>query len=328
MTKRVDWIDVAKGLGAILVLWGHFVMWEEPKIFIYAFHMPMFFFLAGITFQIKKDDSSWTYIKKKFISIMIPSYFFGGILFIYRSLYGFIDHENKWNILKRFIGILVCIRDSEYNCNIWFLPCFFYVLLMMYFLEKKIKGNILRAVIVVGIFILGYWMALEKIILPFYLDISFIALAFVYSGNILKKYIEKINKFAIILFIPMIVGSYYNYCNSKNIIEMSSNRYNNFLLFLVVAYLGIFAMIGLSKIIKNNTFLKQVGKNSMYLYGAQMSILGFYNAVMYKFLVGKISKIQEIILSILATGIIFIFLWMIKKYYYFLFEKISTKLNK
>ena len=49
LTDRLDWIDIAKGIGIISVLMGHNV--SQLKPIIYAFHMPLFFILAGYTIR-------------------------------------------------------------------------------------------------------------------------------------------------------------------------------------------------------------------------------------------------------------------------------------
>lgn len=47
MNNRIDSIDLAKGIGIILVIIGHGIM---NNFAINVFHMPLFFFLAGLTF--------------------------------------------------------------------------------------------------------------------------------------------------------------------------------------------------------------------------------------------------------------------------------------
>lgn len=41
-------IDNAKGIGILLVVWGHFLV-PDPPLFkeIFYFHMPLFFIIAG-----------------------------------------------------------------------------------------------------------------------------------------------------------------------------------------------------------------------------------------------------------------------------------------
>ena len=69
MNNRNITIDIAKGLGIVLVVLGHnWIAQENTELFeiIFSFHMPLFFFLAGvfvgdsnniIDFIIKKTDA-------------------------------------------------------------------------------------------------------------------------------------------------------------------------------------------------------------------------------------------------------------------------------
>ena len=48
--KREINIDVLKGLGIIFVMLGHMVgigFYEDIYVYIYSFHMPLFFFISG-----------------------------------------------------------------------------------------------------------------------------------------------------------------------------------------------------------------------------------------------------------------------------------------
>lgn len=50
----LDWIDVAKGMGLVLVIWGHLLYrstWEMVNRAIYSFHMPMYFVLSGYLYN-------------------------------------------------------------------------------------------------------------------------------------------------------------------------------------------------------------------------------------------------------------------------------------
>lgn len=50
-TKRIDWIDVAKGVGIFLMVMGHTSMPDAVNRWIYSFHMPLFFLLSGLVFN-------------------------------------------------------------------------------------------------------------------------------------------------------------------------------------------------------------------------------------------------------------------------------------
>ena len=78
MKKRVQYIDIAKGIGILLVVLGHNDLNAyHPMLhrFIYAFHMALFFFLSGIFFNPKRDFK--TLVKKHGVFFAIPAIFSG-----------------------------------------------------------------------------------------------------------------------------------------------------------------------------------------------------------------------------------------------------------
>ena len=55
MGKRIEWIDMAKGIGIILVIMGHISFRPESlNVWLCSFHMPLFFFLSGLTYNSTK----------------------------------------------------------------------------------------------------------------------------------------------------------------------------------------------------------------------------------------------------------------------------------
>lgn len=51
--ERLHNIDLLKGIGAILVIFGHLDLPEAIHNAIYFFHMPLFFVLSGMFWQKK-----------------------------------------------------------------------------------------------------------------------------------------------------------------------------------------------------------------------------------------------------------------------------------
>ena len=67
MTQRINWIDWAKVFAIYLVILGHHISKDAEgesfvKNFIYAFHMPFFFFISGYLF---KEPKSILHLLKK-----------------------------------------------------------------------------------------------------------------------------------------------------------------------------------------------------------------------------------------------------------------------
>ena len=69
-TKRNATIDIMKGIGIILVMLGHQNL--PINIFIYSFHMPLFFIIGGYFYREKSILSS---IKKDFRRLIVPYIF-------------------------------------------------------------------------------------------------------------------------------------------------------------------------------------------------------------------------------------------------------------
>jgi len=118
--SRIEWLDVARGYGIILVFYGHLVQNMDPsenwasglqEKLIYAFHMPLFVlisgFLAKTTFPPLRS-----FLKKQTLTRLIPVLFFSAFLFPINSLhYALTGDEGPTEIEGRFF------RDWETVCT-------------------------------------------------------------------------------------------------------------------------------------------------------------------------------------------------------------------
>jgi fucose 4-O-acetylase-like acetyltransferase len=80
---RVAWVDYAKGIGIILVVVGHTLRgfegtpihvpgWQAVDAWIYAFHMPLFFFLAGLFLEPSTKAPFGAFVAGKMRRILWP----------------------------------------------------------------------------------------------------------------------------------------------------------------------------------------------------------------------------------------------------------------
>jgi len=145
-----------KGFGIILVVYGH----NFPSIedYIYSFHMPLFFLLAGI-FHPKK--SNFQVIKKRVQQILIPYFLWSFLLFIFWFFIGRKFGESSLldlSPLKNFIGIFFSQGDTTYmnwGIPMWFLPSLFLTFLIFYWIQK-IKNSILKIILCLTCIIIGF----------------------------------------------------------------------------------------------------------------------------------------------------------------------------
>ena len=72
ISKRKNYIDIAKGLGIICIVIGHaLTKGTLLRRWVFTFHVPLFFIVAGLTFVPKNSRG---YIKTRFKRLMVPYY--------------------------------------------------------------------------------------------------------------------------------------------------------------------------------------------------------------------------------------------------------------
>jgi fucose 4-O-acetylase-like acetyltransferase len=146
--KRVAYIDLAKGIGMVLVLCGHLqngiVFSFSPYLqdfcrWIFSFHMPMFFIISGMLFAAKGEIPEMkVFFKKRFSSIMIPYYLFSVIYFLI-IIYG-VFVSRSMGISDMFVQLWYAV--CHYGINVlWFLPALFFAEMIFAFIMKKFGGK-------------------------------------------------------------------------------------------------------------------------------------------------------------------------------------------
>ena len=60
--QRWDYNDLAKSLGMLAILWGHIRLTGWSNAFVYAWHIPLFFFLSGMVFDKSRYANFRTFI--------------------------------------------------------------------------------------------------------------------------------------------------------------------------------------------------------------------------------------------------------------------------
>lgn len=178
--KRDDSIAIAKGLGIIFVVIGHCCAttyqggnneWQTIiNGYIYAFHMPLFFFLSGYFFKMGYVDNKAVFVKKKIDGLWKP-YVKWALLFIllhdallYIGMYGAWQGEvpeyySLLKIIKGALAALVLSGGDQLIGGFWFIPVLFFAaiysmlaiwgirafigILNTYWLEFKQKNSIL-----------------------------------------------------------------------------------------------------------------------------------------------------------------------------------------
>ena len=145
--ERLNWVDVFKGLAIILIVLGHVLRFGVLHKFAYYFHVPAFFFIAGVVAKRKEFNKSfvWTQFKR----LMIPYYTFGIISIAVYLVLGsvaanILDVYSTNGILKNILMLLYGNSIIPFNAPLWFLPALFVTNILYQLLCAVMRTTLLR----------------------------------------------------------------------------------------------------------------------------------------------------------------------------------------
>lgn len=147
--KRIQWIDVLKGVTAIFVILGHVLLGYTnnnafPEVqnllqtinhWIYSFHMPLFMVISGFAFTvayIKNSKMDKPRIKKQILNLALIYFIFQASLCFLKIIFNsFVD--SKMDIYRLISNLIIPDNIMWY---IWVLFIYYYLIMFIY---DKIK---------------------------------------------------------------------------------------------------------------------------------------------------------------------------------------------
>ncbi len=334
-SNRIIWVDIAKGIGILLVLIGHISQNQYISSFIYCFHMPLFFIISGYLYSDKQH-----YVKKKIKSILIPYLFFAIISFLYWYLIERNLRGQEINPLNAFSNIwLARGGDANYifNVALWFLPCLLTVELIFHFFIKKIKNIKILSIIMFLFSIIGYLYAqFDFIRLPFGIDIAFIAIGFYFLGYLWRQkgedYFKKMKwntiKCVITACICFLIVTILSQLTTS--LNMNNLQYPFYPLMYISATIGTFMVYLIAILLKENRILQYLGTNTLIIMGIHEPLKRIVIELMDRIThisaeILRTNFISIIMLTIILTIICIPFIFIIKRYLPFLIGRKKEK---
>ena len=245
--NRIEWVDRCKCIAIYLVVFGHFCLDNK---YVYAFHMPLFFFLSGYVFNEKKYEFK-DFLKSRINGILIPYIFF----YLLTWMYWLVVERNFRSVdLEWWQPLLGLIYSSPqlngymgHNAVLWFLPCLFIVETIVFLILKHVPKISYQVFILTILTIIGFCSSRA---LPWCLNIALPCLQFFYIGKLLRKLnFDRFNS-KLSPFIFFIIASAFliGLNISGNEVNIVSSLYGSIPEFEIFAYLGIFGFVFLFQI--------------------------------------------------------------------------------
>lgn len=286
--KRLDYIDSARGIGIVLVVFGHLLNQNSDLYsIIYSFHVPFFFLLSGMFLNptLKFVSYLLKYIKRLLFPYVVV--FLIGVLFT--SLYSGFNSLKPDELFSQFI---YANPIKIHVGPIWFFACFFDSVILFYFFYKTIlsKVNYLFSCISIGVLciVAFYIPQIETktgIYLPFKLDVSFMALVFLSIGYIFKKQIMKqeslssIKKIITLLILVFLVVTISHFLIGQT--YLSGGLYgHDIFLYIFTALCGSLLIIILGMIFERIRILCLIGKESLLIFSLHSLLITLFNQIL------------------------------------------------
>jgi fucose 4-O-acetylase-like acetyltransferase len=195
----MHWIDLAKTAGIVLVVIGHTPMPLGLKLFIYAFHLPLFFFLSGYLEKGRGVKETLIHGAK---TLLLPYLLLYLIFYLYWVLFEFwpsrgIHADPLATLLRPLTGLIFAIgRNTTYSyiipyvAPIWFLPGLFFTKLLHALIQavsRRFSGWRI-AYFAIALFILFLWRLVYFHDMPsFSINSAFMAFPYFYAGYLLRR---------------------------------------------------------------------------------------------------------------------------------------------
>lgn len=259
MTKeKINWVENFKALGILAVILGHIA--SPLGSFIYSWHMPLFFILAG--FFIKYNLDLKDFIIKDFKRLMFPYFIFAGIGLSVEILKRMALHREALDYVHEFKSIFLWMDMlsliNTYAFVLWFLPALFFARVVLVSIYKSVENIFFQFAIVSLLFICSFYVNL-----PFGIDNAMNALLFVFIGNIFFRFYQDTKAVYILPF--LIIALYLIF--GLPTLDMASKNYAHVILNITwsLAMVGTI-LIMLKKLNLQSRILTLWGGNTMLLF--------------------------------------------------------------
>ena len=281
-SNRYRELDIAKGIAILSVVIVHIPSTYSIMPVGITWHLSTFFFVSGILEYLNKSTFSIKeYIMKKSQTLLKPYIILSIIYIVFNTIISLIS-GGKTHIFRNIYLFLSFIGIG----TLWFLPTMFGALIVFYFILKKFRtvGIIVLQFVSVGLIFFsqimcnkGYFgnlgfeiedFALNQIVWLLQLIVVSGYISFGYFiGSLLKRLDSISNKNIVYLVLSVVLFTvnyaFYQYYIKNNLLYL---KIENGLSFIICTVCGGLAVICLSKVLKNISFLKlfeYCGKNSI-----------------------------------------------------------------
>lgn len=296
MVERVEEIDIAKGICILLMVVGHSGLTGTGHDMIYAFHMPFFFFISGVTTNVERSFRVFSISKIKGLLLPFCIYYT-----IHIPCYAFV-YQN--NIIDYFLSEILNKIDGA----LWFIPILFFSQMINWLIPRHDFIEIVAVLVLASI---SSFLCLEGIQLPWNFSTLGFSTSFVLLGRIMSlggaknvigsglSTVRLMIFSSVTLLLLLIISSHYQ-------LAMYFDNIEPILPIMVGALSGIGCVLLISSLVRRKClrlshFLAYTGVNTFVFIGLSQFIIKLENLYLKDYFV-----LKYVILFLALYGIIYV----------------------
>lgn len=287
--ERVEWVDVSKGAGMLAVIAGHtFALSSVMPL--YAFHMPLFFLLAGMVFRPERYDGWDSLAASKAKALFVP---YALACAVSAAVCLMVPQWAQGMTVEAFAADFYSANTNVIqNSSLWFIPALFVAFLVVYAVRRVTFRSSWMLVVLA---LVAYALTFQKVALswgsdllpegrlPFKADSALVGAVFLgvgcYCAPLIRREVER--TWPPMVDVALVVLSAVA-CMAVGWVSLNSLDFGNWahLAFYPTAFMACFAFMRLSKHALRVTWLasalKWYGRHSLVIFMAQSLLIRLY----------------------------------------------------
>lgn len=272
-SNRIEAIDIAKGIGILLMVMGHTGFGGVFDKLIHTFHMPLFFFVSGYFYRPDKTKDFRQYLLRQINLLIVPYLAFA---LFYELLHYLYVGEMSWGY---FFKSLLSSNHNRIDVAgaLWFLMALFSAKIVYSILDHNIKGLFARTIVIGIISLSAMTFRRFDIYLPLGLDTALSMLIVIHLGYLLYVYrdrnffhrLSNLSPWLLIAVLALfLISGLYN-----DHVIVRRNKYGIEVLYFLSCMCGILLTMNISSLLSNagRCFLRKV--KDMFAFWGRESIV-------------------------------------------------------
>ncbi|MFP3496388.1 acyltransferase family protein [Pseudomonas sp. SIMBA_059] len=285
-------MDIAKGIGILVIVYGHSWFVANSLDLLYpmlaSFVLPLFFFLSGVFF---KPEQPFVEMAVRKADGLLKPFFFTMLMYVLVR-----DLLRGQPLLPDVGGVLYASVDTIPWQALWFLPHFWVAILFSWLMLRLIQHLklpllasclLMVAQLLLGIWVLPWFWQVPVTIggqtwtmpgLPFSLEVTLISSTYFIYGYLLRDWLRRHEGSLLTLVISIaLFAAVFVY--SRDTMDLAQRRYDHWLWTSLLAVIGVYLCWALARVLMVSPLITRA---MTYIGQSTLILLIFHGEIQHK----------------------------------------------